>query len=54
MREFEVQKATPADVVRQAYEAIEAGAEEVRTDELTRQVKAGLSAGIYLKDAAQR
>jgi hypothetical protein len=45
-----VPKATPADVVQQAYEGIEAGVEEVSTDELTRQVKAGLSAGIYLKD----
>jgi NAD(P)-dependent dehydrogenase (short-subunit alcohol dehydrogenase family) len=50
-RGLEVPKATPADVVRQAYDAIEAGAEEVSTDELTRQVKAGLSAGVYLNDA---
>jgi NAD(P)-dependent dehydrogenase (short-subunit alcohol dehydrogenase family) len=50
-RDLEVPKATPTDVVRQAYEAIEAGAEEVSTDEFTRQVKAGLSAGIYLNDA---
>jgi NAD(P)-dependent dehydrogenase (short-subunit alcohol dehydrogenase family) len=50
-RDLEVPKATPADVVRQAYDAIESGAEEVSTDELTRQVKAGLSAGIYLNDA---
>jgi NAD(P)-dependent dehydrogenase (short-subunit alcohol dehydrogenase family) len=50
VRGLEVPKATPADVVQQAYEGIEAGAEEVSTDELTRQVKAGLSAGIYLKD----
>ncbi|WP_321926317.1 SDR family oxidoreductase [Paraburkholderia guartelaensis] len=54
VRGLEVPKATPADVVRQAYEAIEAGAEEVSTDAVTRQVKAGLSEGIYLKDAAQR
>ncbi|MGA7817121.1 MAG: short-chain dehydrogenase, partial [Caballeronia sp.] len=27
------------------------GAEEVSTDEFTRQVKAGLSAGVYLNDA---
>ena len=47
-RGLEVPKATPADVVRQAYDAIEAGAEEVSTDEFTRQVKAGLSAGVYL------
>jgi NAD(P)-dependent dehydrogenase (short-subunit alcohol dehydrogenase family) len=49
-RELEVPKATPADVVRQAYDAIEAGAEEVSTDEFTRQVKAGLSAGVYLNE----
>ncbi|OAJ55367.1 short-chain dehydrogenase [Paraburkholderia ginsengiterrae] len=47
-RVLEVPKATPGDVVRQAYDAIEAGAEEVSTDEFTRQVKAGLSAGVYL------
>jgi NAD(P)-dependent dehydrogenase (short-subunit alcohol dehydrogenase family) len=51
-RDLEVPKATPANVVREAYEAIEAGAEEVSTDDFTRQVKAGLSAGIYLNDAA--
>ncbi|WP_233847732.1 SDR family oxidoreductase [Paraburkholderia sp. HD33-4] len=45
---LDVAKATPADVVSQAYDAIEAGAEEVSTDEFTRQAKAGLSAGIYL------
>ncbi|EEA03089.1 short-chain dehydrogenase/reductase SDR [Burkholderia sp. H160] len=51
-RGLEVPKATLANVVRQAYEAIEAGAEEVSTDEFTRQLKAGLSAGICLNDAA--
>ncbi len=50
-RGLEVPKATPADVVRQAFDAVEAGAEEVSTDEFTRQVKAGLSAGVYLNDA---
>ncbi|MEX3899914.1 SDR family oxidoreductase [Paraburkholderia sp. BR10954] len=54
VRGFEVPKATPADVVRQAYEAIEAGAEEVSTDDFTRQVKAGLSGGNYLNDTAPR
>ncbi|QCP48942.1 SDR family oxidoreductase [Trinickia violacea] len=53
-RGLEVPKATPADDVWQAFDAIEAGAEEVSTDEFTRQVKAGLSAGIYLNDAAPR
>ncbi|MGF6917373.1 SDR family oxidoreductase [Paraburkholderia sp. 40] len=51
-RGLDVPKATPADVVRQAYDAIEAGAEEVSTDEFTRQVKAGLSAGVYLEAPA--
>jgi NAD(P)-dependent dehydrogenase (short-subunit alcohol dehydrogenase family) len=43
-------KAAPADVVRQALEAMEAGAEEILADETTRQVKRGLSAqpGVYL------
>lgn len=40
---------TPA---RQAYDAIEARAEEVATDERTRQVKQALSAGVYLEDGA--
>ena len=51
IRAFDVPKATPQDVVRQAYEAIEAGEVEVRVDEATRQVKAGLSQGVYLADA---
>ena len=43
-------KAAPADVVRQALAALEAGEEEVLADETTRQVKAGLSAqpAVYL------
>lgn len=47
-------KTSPADVVRQTLEALEAGREEVLADELTRQVKQGLSAehGIYLGEAA--
>jgi NAD(P)-dependent dehydrogenase (short-subunit alcohol dehydrogenase family) len=53
-RGLDVPKATPADVVRQAYDAIEAGAEELSTDEFTRQVKAGLSAGVYLEEPAPR
>jgi NAD(P)-dependent dehydrogenase (short-subunit alcohol dehydrogenase family) len=53
-RGIEAPKATPTDVVRQAYEAIEAGAEEVSTDELSRQVKAELSAGVYLNAPAPR
>ena len=43
-------KVKPADVVRQALSAVEAGHDEVLADDLTRQVKAGLSDrdGIYL------
>ena len=51
IRAFDVPKATPADVVAQSYAAIEAGELEVRVDEATRQVKAGLSQGVYLGDA---
>jgi NAD(P)-dependent dehydrogenase (short-subunit alcohol dehydrogenase family) len=50
VRGFDTPKATPADVVAQAYAAIEAGELEVRVDEGTRQVKAGLSQGVYLGD----
>jgi NAD(P)-dependent dehydrogenase (short-subunit alcohol dehydrogenase family) len=44
-------KASPADVVRQVLEAIEAGRDEVLADEKTRNVKAGLSAeaAVYLQ-----
>jgi NAD(P)-dependent dehydrogenase (short-subunit alcohol dehydrogenase family) len=49
-RGINVEKATPADVVRQALDAIEAHAEEVFVDESTRQVHQGLSASVYLKD----
>jgi NAD(P)-dependent dehydrogenase (short-subunit alcohol dehydrogenase family) len=43
-------KAAPADVVRHALAALEAGAEEILSDDTTRQVKRGLSAepGVYL------
>lgn len=46
-------KSAPADVVRQALAALEAGAREVLADEMTRQVKAGLSRepGVYLGGA---
>lgn len=47
---IDVPKATPADVVSQAFDAVEAGEEEVMVDEPTRQVKQGLSHGVYLKD----
>ncbi len=38
-------------LARQAYDA---GAEEIATDERTRQVKRALSAGVYLEDGAAR
>jgi NAD(P)-dependent dehydrogenase (short-subunit alcohol dehydrogenase family) len=43
-------KVKPVDVVRQALSALEAGRDEVLVDDMTRQVKAGLSnePGIYL------
>ena len=43
-------KVKPAEVVRQVLSAIEAGRDEVLADDMTRQVKAGLSdeLGIYL------
>jgi len=43
-------KVKPADVVRQVLSALEAGRDEVLADDMTRQVKAGLSdeEGIYL------
>jgi NAD(P)-dependent dehydrogenase (short-subunit alcohol dehydrogenase family) len=49
---IEMPKSTPEDIVRRAFDALEAGAEEVLGDEITRQVKSGLSAdpGIYLRD----
>jgi NAD(P)-dependent dehydrogenase (short-subunit alcohol dehydrogenase family) len=47
---LDIPKARPADVVRQSFDAIEAGREEVMVDEPTRQVKSGLSQGVYLKD----
>ncbi|MGQ3117670.1 MAG: SDR family oxidoreductase [Hydrogenophaga sp.] len=52
-RGIEMPKSTPEAIVRRAFDALEAGAEEVLGDELTQQVKRGLSAepGIYLRDA---
>lgn len=49
---IEMPKSTPEAVVRRAFDALEAGAEEVLGDELTQQVKRGLSAepGVYLRD----
>jgi NAD(P)-dependent dehydrogenase (short-subunit alcohol dehydrogenase family) len=44
-------KSTPQDIVARAFDALEAGADEVLADELTQQVKLGLSAqpGVYLQ-----
>ncbi|SFP34571.1 Short-chain dehydrogenase [Variovorax sp. PDC80] len=50
VRALEVPKASPEDVVRQSFAAIEASQEEVLVDEGTRQVKGALSQGIYLRD----
>jgi hypothetical protein len=48
--EFTLPKVKPVDVVRQVLSAVEAGRNEVLTDDMTRQVKAELSdrEGIYL------
>ena len=54
IRDFDVPKATPEDVVRQALAALEDGAVEVLVDEPTRQVKKGLSDGAYLMDPMAR
>lgn len=44
-RGIEMPKSSPEAVVRQALDALEAGAEEILADEATRQVKLSLSAG---------
>jgi NAD(P)-dependent dehydrogenase (short-subunit alcohol dehydrogenase family) len=49
-RGLDVPKATPEEVVRLALDAVEAGEEEVTVDQAARQVKQGLSHGVYLKD----
>jgi len=49
-RGFDVPKATPADVIAQALDAIESGAEEVFVDGPSRQVHQALSSSVYLKD----
>jgi len=53
---FTLPKVKPEDVVRQALSAVEAGRDEVLADDLTRQVKAGLSdrEGIYLNFDPER
>jgi NAD(P)-dependent dehydrogenase (short-subunit alcohol dehydrogenase family) len=49
-RGIDMAKSTPEEVVRRALDALEGGAEEVLADDITRQVKQGLSAhpGVYL------
>ena len=49
-------KVKPVDVVRQVLSAIEAGQDEVLADDMTRQIKAGLSnePGIYLNYDPER
>lgn len=44
-------KSTPEEIVARAFDALEAGADEVLADEMTQQVKQGLSAepGVYLR-----
>lgn len=51
-RGIELPKSTPESIVRQAYDALESGAEEVLGDDFTRLVKQGLSAqpGVYLAE----
>lgn len=50
-RGLDAPKSTPESVVRQAFDALEAGAEEVLADDATRQVKQGLAAQppVYLQ-----
>lgn len=47
----EMPKSSPEDIVARAFDALEAGADEVLADELSRQVKHGLSAepAVYLQ-----
>jgi NAD(P)-dependent dehydrogenase (short-subunit alcohol dehydrogenase family) len=54
--ELTLPKVRPVDVVRQVLSAIEAGQDEVLADDMTRQVKAGLSdeLGIYLNFDPER
>jgi len=53
-RGFEVPKTSPEDIVKRALDGLEAGLDEVLADEVTRQVKAGMTAArpSYLPQAA--
>lgn len=53
VRDFDRPKTTAEDVVRRAYDALAAGAEEVEVDDITREVKAALSHGVYLQDHSE-
>ena len=44
IRDFDVQKTSPEDIVKRALDGLEAGVDEVLADELTQHVKAGLTA----------
>jgi NAD(P)-dependent dehydrogenase (short-subunit alcohol dehydrogenase family) len=50
-RGIDMPKSTPEAIVARAFDGLEAGAEEILADELTRQVKQGLSAqpAVYLQ-----
>jgi len=45
-------KSTPESVVRQTLDALEANQDEVLVDEISRQVKQGLTPGVYLNAAS--
>jgi NAD(P)-dependent dehydrogenase (short-subunit alcohol dehydrogenase family) len=53
-RGFEVPKSSPEDIVKRALDGLEAGLDEVLADDLTKQVKAGMTAArpSYLPQAA--
>ncbi len=49
VRGIEAPKTPPEDVARIGLDAVEAGSEEVLVDDVSRAVKGGLSAGVYLR-----
>ncbi len=53
-RGFDVAKSSPEEIVRRALDGLEAGLEEVLADEVTRQVKQGMTAArpSYLPQAS--
>lgn len=52
-RGFEAPKSTPDAVVSRTFDALEAGADEALADDMSQQVRQGLSAGVYLRDGDQ-